>query len=133
MGVGGHDLDMKRDMDLIRSLLLEIEEKDGGTGASISITNSENSKEQITEHLFLLKGAELIEAVDASHLSGRGVIVRRLTWHGHDFLDSVRDEEVWKFTKNGAAAAGGFTVDLLKAIAKGYLKKKIKDQTGIDI
>lgn len=56
-----------------------------------------------------------------------------LTWHGHEFLDAIRDPEVWKKTKNGALAAGGFTFDLLKELAKGYLKKQIADRTGVEI
>jgi hypothetical protein len=33
--------------------------------------------------------------------------IRGMTWAGHDFLDSVRDEQVWRKTKEGALKAGG--------------------------
>jgi len=36
-------------------------------------------------------------------------------------------------TKKGAAAAGGFTFDLLKDLAKGFIKTKIEEHTGIKI
>jgi len=62
-----------------------------------------------------------------------GVAFRRLSWHGHDFLDSVRSPEVWKKTKKGAEAAGGFTVDLLKDLAKGFVKKQIEEYTGVKL
>ena len=45
--------------------------------------------------------------------------ILRLTPAGHDFLDSVRSPEVRKKTKIGAEAAGGFTMDLLKDLARG--------------
>jgi hypothetical protein len=49
-------------------------------------------------------------------------IFRRLTWFGHDFLDSVRDPAIWKATKEGAAKIGGFSVHLLGALAKGLIR-----------
>jgi hypothetical protein len=56
-----------------------------------------------------------------------------LTWEGHDFLDSVRDPKIWAKTKSGALAAGGFTVDLLKELAKGFIKKQIEERTGVKL
>lgn len=53
-----------------------------------------------------------------------------LTWAGHDFLDSVRSPDVWDKTRAVAAAAGGFTVDLLVATAKTYLEAKFKGLIG---
>lgn len=62
-----------------------------------------------------------------------GIGFRALTWAGHDFIDSVRDPETWAKTKKTAAGAGGFTVDLLKDLAKGLIKKKIEEHTGIKL
>jgi hypothetical protein len=56
-----------------------------------------------------------------------------LTWAGHDFLDSVRDSEIWRATKEGAQKAGGFSLELLAALAKGLIKKKIEQHTGIQL
>ena len=56
-----------------------------------------------------------------------------LTWAGHDLLDSVRDPKIWAKTKHGALAAGGFTVDLLKDLAKGFVKKQIEQRTGVTL
>jgi hypothetical protein len=56
-----------------------------------------------------------------------------LEWAGHDFLDSVRDPEIWAKTKQGAETAKGFTVDLLKDLAKGLVKKQIEDYTGVKL
>jgi hypothetical protein len=59
--------------------------------------------------------------------------IERLSMDGHDFLDSIRDPNVWSKTKNGALAAGGFTVDLLFDLAKGFIRKQIEDGTGIKL
>src|SRR6266513_2030917 len=53
--------------------------------------------------------------------------IERLSMDGHDFLDSIRDPDVWDKTKKGALAAGGFAMDLLKKLATGFVKKKIED------
>lgn len=60
-------------------------------------------------------------------------MIKRLTWQGHDFLDKVRDPEIWHATKEGAKKAGGFSLELLGALAKGFLKKKIEAHTGVDL
>ena len=57
----------------------------------------------------------------------------RPTSQGYNLLDSIRDPEIWKKTKQGAAAAGGFTLDLLQALATGFIKKQIKDKTGVEL
>lgn len=59
--------------------------------------------------------------------------IRGLSWAGHDFLDSVRDAEVWRRTRDGAVSAGGFTFDLLKDLAKAFAKKQIEDRTGLKL
>ncbi len=57
----------------------------------------------------------------------------RLTWDGHDFLDSIRDPVIWQETKEGVKKAGGFSLELLGDLAKGLLKKKIEDHTGVQL
>ena len=61
------------------------------------------------------------------------VFFGKLTWAGHDFLDAVRDPAIWAKTKAGATAAGGFTFDLLKGLAKGFMKKQIEELMGVQI
>ncbi len=123
---------MKRNMDLIRTLLFEIEKNHDGSGRIVGIETDNNSP-QVVEHLFLLKEAGLIEGQDASHLGGRDFLVQRMTWNGHDFLGSIRDPEIWKKTKEGAEAAKGFSIDLLKALAKGLIKTQIEQRTGVKL
>ncbi|MBO6538240.1 MAG: DUF2513 domain-containing protein [Rhizobiaceae bacterium] len=124
---------MKRDMDLIRELLLAIERSDDGSGASINVRVSGYSEAQVVDHLFQLHERGFIDGVDVSHMNGRAFLPIRVTSYGHDFLDSVRDPEIWRKTKDGAKAAGGFTVELLAELAKGFIKTQIKRQTGIEI
>lgn len=131
---------MKRDMDLIRALLLKLEAVDVPAedglvslrtdGKELSI-QGDNPK-QIFEHARMLFDAGFIDATD-DWQSVEQVDFRNLTWGGCDFLDSVRDGKIWEKNKHGAVAAGGWTADLLKDLAKGFLKTQIKKQTGIEL
>jgi hypothetical protein len=130
---------MKRDMDLIRSIVLDIENgKDwfettsDETATALGTDGSGLGQEEVDlleYHLTLLEASGMAEFTKA----GTGWIPESLTWKGHDFADSVRDDEIWRKTKEGAFAAKGFTVDLLVALAKGYVKKQIETLTGIDL
>lgn len=130
---------MVRNMDLIRELLLRLESLPIEPGSThIFYVGSDELRidgfddDQVSYHLSLIDEAGLIETGTTSRTMN-GFLFSRLSWAGHDFLDSIRDPEVWAKTKRGAEAAGGFTVDLLKDIAKGFLRKQIEDYTGIKI
>jgi hypothetical protein len=143
---------MKRDMDLVRELLLKLESlpvgqetvmlmEEGGSRYVRREFISGNTKgfeidgrtaDEIDYHLALIREANLIECPGDTDFTKR-IPFSRLTWSGHDFLDSVRDPEIWAKTKKGAEAAGGFTVDLLKDLAKGFIKKQIEEFTGVKL
>jgi hypothetical protein len=62
-----------------------------------------------------------------------GITFSRLTWAGHDFVDAVRDPDIWRKTKNGVEATGSFTFEILRDLAKGFIKTKIKEHTGVEL
>jgi hypothetical protein len=118
---------MKRDMDLIRELLLKLESLPFDQEHPAALHAHEervavdgHSTTEIAYHLRLLKDAGLIGPPTKSQL-GTAIWFDGLTWAGHDYLDAIRDPEVWRKTKEGASAAGGFTVDLLKKLAEGLI------------
>lgn len=124
---------MKRDMDLVREILLKVEEQTDDPRKPAEIVIEGHSAEAISYHVMLLAEARLVEAVDFSHMTRHLWRPQRLTWAGHEFLDDVRDPEIWRRTKEGAQKAGGFGLDVLGALAKGLIKQKVKQHTGIEI
>ncbi len=128
---------MKRDMDLIRQLLLRLEAMDIRPRNSISPLTAQDipvdgyTEDEIAYHLDLIIEARLIENHNGQ--PAIGITFTRLSWEGHDFLDSIRSLDVWQKTKSDAAAAGGFTVDLLKSLALAIVKSQIKTHTGLEI
>jgi hypothetical protein len=130
--------EMQRDMDLIRELLLKLEALPIRPGGTVIITPDAEeiavpgyNVDQIDCHLSQISKAELIDEGGSRPMIGIGF--RCLTPAGHDFLDSVRDPQTWAKTKKAAVGAGGFTVDLLKGLAKGFIKKQIEEKTGIKL
>jgi Hypothetical protein (DUF2513) len=129
---------LKRDMDLIRELLLKLEALPIRRGGIVSITPDAEEiavpgydVAQIDYHLSQICQSGFIDEGGARPMTGIGF--RCLTPAGHDFLDSVRDPEIWEKTKKGAEQAKGFTVDLLKDLAKGLVKKQIEEFTGVKL
>jgi hypothetical protein len=126
-------------MDLIRTLLLKLEALPS-KGSSVIIVSGFDPQmaiesftpDEIEYHLRLLHAEKFLDS-PGTKLPMAGVTFRGLTWAGHDFLDSVRDDGVWRKTKSGAEAAGGFTIDLLAGLAKAILKAKIKELSGLDL
>ena len=128
-------------MDMIRDILLDIE---GGKttyqlvgpslAAALDIIPDEPLSQELVDkielHLKLLASAKYI---NLQSLSGGYWLVNELTWEGYDLIDSIRDPKIWKATKEGAEKAGGFSADLLKALAKGIVKTQIEKYTGVKL
>lgn len=89
---------MKRDLDLVRRILLHLEES--GESADPSGWNAfvEEGYEliQIHYHVRLLNDAGLIEADEI--VPGQWW-PERMTWSGHEFLDAARNEDLWREMK----------------------------------
>ena len=129
---------MKRDMDLIRELMLFLEAQDLRPGAVRYLSAYEGNlpvdgytSDQIDGHLELIARSGFI--VNGGSRPMRGIAFMGLEWAGHDFIDSVRDPEIWKATKSTVEKVKGFSVELLVEVAKGIIKKKISDLSGIEI
>jgi hypothetical protein len=125
-------------MDLIRALLLKLEAlpmRPGGTAhitaADEEVAVSGKTVDEIDYHLSQIEKSGYIDSGGVAPMVGIGF--RCLTWAGHNFVDSVRDDVIWHEAKEGAKKAGGFSLELLGALAKGLIKKKIEKHTGVEI
>lgn len=104
---------MKRDLDLVRLLLLEVEAADKEAPRDIKVLKF--SDDEVNYHLALMIDAALIDG-RISRTLGPGVpqvMVIKMTWGGHEYLDDVRSDTVWQKTKEkigGAASSASVTV-----------------------
>lgn len=117
---------MKRDMDLARAILFQVEKSDDPMNwAKFAV--DEYSEEQISYHIKLLYQANLIEANDCSSNDGLSWKATSLTWHGHEFLDAARNETFWNKAKNHLKGKGvEITIDTIKTALMKIIKEQIE-------
>ncbi len=135
---------MKRDFDLIRKILLACEENErqvlvyGGTDVDdttgrLEVIHSKGHK--FDAHLDLLEQAGFIRKrnVDPTEMGDFPYAGYEISWTGYDYLDAIRDDGIWKKTKEGAASVGGVSLGIMKEIATAYIKQQVVEKLGIKI
>jgi hypothetical protein len=115
---------MKRDMDLVRNLLLHFEAKSETAGVHASEARIEGYTEtQIVLHLNIMAEAELLvcEPVRSSTNPERIIktFVFDLSWKGHEYFDTIRDPKIWKGTKSMLGRIGNWSFGLALDLARG--------------
>jgi len=135
---------MRRDPEAIRQILIQIERSDYSDNPASSnwivCEISGFSRFQIRHHFQLLLERKLLReesvAIDAADYNGNSATKYRpdaLTDQGHELLESIRDPQIWRATKESAEKVGSFSFDLIKQIAVGLIKTKVKEHTGVEI
>ena len=119
---------MKRDLDLMRQLLLDIENRGADCSVSVLRSSSDGQREErIRYHLRLLIDARLLKEIDRTTA---GIPCVRLTHQGHELLELVRNEPLWRealWTCQDRTGSLSLTViqDLLSSWAKGRARRPL--------
>lgn len=88
---------MKRDLSLIRDILLTCEAAPAGNELEADSFDALSvDRMTLVEHIALLSEAGLLSAIDTSTQDDDDYIIQRMTWEGHEFLNSVRDDGLWR-------------------------------------
>jgi hypothetical protein len=111
---------MKRDWDLIREVLIEIENLDSSKHENREYGPASSSEEPIkAAQAVLLWKAGFIDAVDASSFDGDAITALDLSWSGHELLNTIRSAAVWERIKTTAQSKGlELTFDSVKILGK---------------
>lgn len=114
---------MKRDMDLVRQILLELEDAPY-RGGWVNLEIEEDLEDDVySYHVQLLYEAGLIEAQDLSTLDGVAWKPKRLTWEGHEFLEAARESSRWEKAKEVMQKeGGGLAVSVLKEVLLSMMR-----------
>ena len=117
---------MQRDDEYIRDFLFEIEKQDDFLVLIPEFLDASPAERKKLYHAQLLcDSGYMIQISDTGY---------RLTAQGHDFISSIRDEGIWNKTKAAVAETGGnATLEVVKNLAYGFLKKKISDHTSVEL
>ena len=116
---------MRRDLDLIRQMLLLIEEQlPNGSGLCVADFASLNDDTAvICFHLELLYESGMIEAIPISALGIHDYRVERLTFTGCDYLDAVRDDNIWHATTERLKTVGSSAgLEVVKSLANNLTR-----------
>ncbi len=115
---------MKRDMDLVRMILLAVEAGPALAPDRLEIQTYDDD-EIIAYHLLIMGEAGLLIVLDGTGLGGIDATPVRMTWAGHEFLELVRDDSRWRAVKAQTGKVGGFVFELAKLVASGMAMKQL--------
>lgn len=124
---------MRRDMELVRRILIELERADG-TVAAIDLVDGDHDFACVAWHMRIMDEHGLIEArvVHNGFGSYTNASAICLTWEGSDFLDAVRDDRVWARTMRAVReAVGSTTIDVIKDLAKAIAASMLRAAAGV--
>ncbi|MBR0575899.1 MAG: DUF2513 domain-containing protein [Enterococcus aquimarinus] len=123
---------MKRDMDLVRLILLEIEDKYRST-AIYDLAIDGYDTEMVAYHCKILYEAGLISDYKAQYADNEIYVfgVGSLTWDGNDFLEKIRDDSQWKKVKETITKKGlPLVVDTIKSVANALISATVEGITN---
>ena len=109
---------MTRDMELVRKILVAIEDHSKAQGI-VPLQLDGHSDDEVSYHVKLLAEGGLIEATNCSTMEGFCWRARQLKWDGHDFIEAIRDDSRWQRAKKWVLEAGKtITIETLMLAVK---------------
>ena len=119
---------MKLNYDLIREILAISEDKTA-LNKSLKVEDIElqgYSPEEINYHIFQMSEAGLIDinSISADNYF-EPIFINYLTWDGHQFLENIRDNNVWNKTKKCLSKVSSASLNVVACIAKEIVTKMI--------
>jgi hypothetical protein len=119
---------MKRDMDLVRKILLAMNDHEHGFVME-ELELDGYTQEQIGYHCFLLDEAGLIQASDVStdDTPSPCALPVRLTWEGHEFIENAQNDKVWGQAKEAVGKIG----DVSFSVWASVLSQIVMSNLGI--
>lgn len=114
---------MKFNHDIVRKLMLEMENSERITGLSeaellaFAKNNNITRDELIYTLIKMHEGGFITNPVNYETNKIIWIPEEALTKQGHDFLDTIRDNRVWSATKKKASTIKDASLEILKDIA----------------
>lgn len=115
---------MRLDYDLIREILLKVEEiADGNRGVDtssfIAVLFPDEDRQRIWYHLKYLRSARLIEPFYDE------LMVYDLSPAGHEYLNNIRTDSAWKHVKKEIQPLGSVALSVIAELAKKIALSKL--------
>ncbi|MER0283813.1 DUF2513 domain-containing protein [Clostridioides difficile] len=119
---------MKRNLELIRDILIKMEESDADRMSISDFMTDIYDERTISYHLQLLLDVGFIEAtpMGVQRCLYKHYIVKRITSFGYDYLDNIRDDTVWNKTKKQLGNfASSASLEVIGSVASSVILKMI--------
>ena len=109
--------------DCIRDVLLYLEENLGlyNLISSNNIKINDYSADDITYTIMKLREAGFIDA-SGQDLVGI-ILIKSITYNGHQFLDNIRDDNVWDETKSIISKLSSVSLPIIQQVAINTISK----------
>lgn len=118
---------MRRNPELFRKLMLAIEQTSQPLTDETQIDGY--SRDEVAYHMHRIIEAGFAEGRAIEDHSGGNttvpnrVVIFRMTNAGHDFIDNIRDDTVWRDVRKRLTAVGGSAaVEVIKQLGAAALK-----------
>ncbi|MEQ9004094.1 MAG: DUF2513 domain-containing protein [Pseudomonadales bacterium] len=116
---------MKRDWDLVRKILMRVESLEYGQELRAGDIEGYDSP-VVSHHLRILMEAGLIDVIEFDALGDWEGIATRLTWDGHEFIDQIRSDTIWRKVKDRLTHEGlSASFHAIRAIADGLVRSAL--------
>lgn len=124
---------MRRDLDLVRCVLMSVEKADGPIGYDV-LSRCCADMGKLAFHIGLMQSHGLIVSEVDCDGFGEPIDVRisSITWDGYDYLDAIRSPQVWNKAKEAISKAVGDTsLSVVKQTCSMVAMGLIKGQLGM--
>lgn len=122
---------VKRDLELLRRLLLSIEESDDIPVHPNQLTNLCSDQNLLNYHIYLLYEAGFIHAIEVD-VMGSYIPQYRILYlsnSGYDYLDSVRNVTIWNKVKSCLSSVGGnVALDIVQQLAEKFIIQSLTNR-----
>ena len=114
---------MKRDMDLVRDILLLIESSEccGFDWREREFESLSKDYNVIWYHIKIMVDGGLIECEKARYVDQYDKLY--ITAKGHEFLDCIRNDDIWHTVKERIAVVGGAPSDVIMWLANKLIRE----------
>jgi Hypothetical protein (DUF2513) len=124
---------MTRDMELVRKIISAIQaRKDASPQMGIEVEGYDPAI--VMRHVEMLFNAGFIDGTQGGTAGGKPmIVVRDLSWSGHDFASAVENENVWGIIKQKLSPGELATLPLtiVKDAAVAILKSLVMTRLGL--
>jgi len=121
---------MKRDMELVRKILMELVDSEFSSDMGLPGIDGYD-EDEIRHHALIMRDAGLLAFTEG--VKTEGVIFGpmedlqlRPTWEGHEFLEKTRDEKIWRsVVSKTKEMTGGLSFQIIQSLLVVALSKAV--------